>query len=66
MKWFQRRHDPSRVSDEWIIEHAVQDTKTGWEGPRWKFPAEIEEDEKEQRRQERLERRRSIKIVGGG
>lgn len=30
-----------KVSPEWLADHALRSTKTGWEGPRWRFPAEL-------------------------
>ena len=31
------------MSDSWLREHARADSIVGWEGPRWRFPAEVDE-----------------------
>ena len=40
------------VSPRWLRDHALQDTKQGWEGTRWRFPAERAELQQQQRRTE--------------
>lgn len=29
------------MSAEWRADHALRDTKKGWEGPRWRLPSEL-------------------------
>lgn len=57
MKWISRLFRPkNRLSDQWLYEQAQKETCEGWEGPRWRFPAEVAE-------QNRLERKRRISMV---
>ncbi len=30
-----------RVSNAWLYDQATKECAEGWEGPRWRFPAEI-------------------------
>ncbi len=36
-QWFTRE---DTVSGAWLDAHAATETKVGWEGPRWRTPAE--------------------------
>lgn len=50
---------PSRathVSEAWLMAHEARDGRSGWEGPRWRFPAEVEQQRTSHVR--RFERRR--------
>ena len=31
------------MSREWLAEHKLKETKSGWEGPRWRFLKERQE-----------------------
>lgn len=32
---------PTRMSDAWLGERALEDTKVGWDGPRWRLVSEV-------------------------
>lgn len=34
-----------KVSREWLADHALRETKTGWEGPRWRLKSEEKKEE---------------------
>ena len=36
----RRRHHDRTMSDRWLMAQGQQDAQRGWEGPRWRFPAE--------------------------
>ena len=44
-----------KVSADWLREHALESTKQGWDGPRWRLPKEVEE----------MQRRARLKAVWG-
>lgn len=58
IKWLLNlfRNKDLSVSEKWLVEHDIKEASEGWTGPRWRFPAEIAE-------QKRLERKLRMSIV---
>lgn len=52
--WFRRRQET--VSAAWMRSQALDETKIGWDGPRWRTPAE-------RARMAREDRRRVLAVV---
>jgi hypothetical protein len=49
-----RDRQPLRMTGAWLDRHATGDARTGWEGPRWRLPAE---------QRERADRDRLVRIA---
>lgn len=59
----RRRARDSGMSASWLYEQAESDTKRGWEGPRWRFPAEVQAERADAVRRERLARAAAMRRV---
>lgn len=47
MTWYRRlalwlRSRDTYVSETWLDQNCLSDTKAGWDGPRWRTPKEIQ------------------------
>jgi hypothetical protein len=40
VRLLRRLLHPGAMSDEWLLSHDLSSTKRGWDGPRWRLPAE--------------------------
>ena len=60
-RWLRRRRN-NEMSDRWLLERAVEETKLGWDGgTRWRSPAEIATMRRDAKRREEWQRAQARK-----